>query len=144
LAIIFAIASLLNNTINWGVTMLNAVMAVGFGAALGAWLRWGLALLLNDGLIPLGTLVANLLGGYLMGAALAFFMLMPNISEEWKLLITTGFLGGLTTFSTFSAEAFNLLNRHHYFLALSHALSHVLGSIIMIGLGYLTVQYFKH
>lgn len=123
--------------------MLNAFMAVGVGAALGAWLRWGLAVFLNNGLIPMGTLVANLLGGYLMGVAMAFFLLTPNLSQEWKLLISTGFLGGLTTFSTFSVEAFNLINRHHYILALSHVLSHVLGSIIMTGLGYLTVQYFK-
>lgn len=124
--------------------MLNAVLAVGVGAAIGAWARWGLALLLNDGLIPLGTLLANWIGGYLMGVAMAFFLFLPNISAEMRLLVTTGFLGGLTTFSTFSAEAFNLLNRHHYMMALTHVLSHVLGSIVMTGLGYLTVQYFRH
>lgn len=124
--------------------MLNAVLAVGVGAAIGAWARWGLALLLNDGLIPLGTLLANWIGGYLMGVAMAFFLFMPNISAEMRLLVTTGFLGGLTTFSTFSAEAFNLLNRHQYMMALTHVLSHVLGSIVMTGLGYLTVQYFRH
>lgn len=124
--------------------MLNAILAVGVGAAMGAWLRWGLAVLFNHGLMPMGTLLANLIGGYLMGIALAFFLVTPNISQELKLFITTGFLGGLTTFSTFSAEAFQLLNRHHYFLALTHVLSHLLGSILMTGLGYITVQYFRH
>ncbi len=123
--------------------MINAFFAIGIGAALGAWLRWGLALLLNSGLIPLGTLVANLLGAYLMGIAIATFLHMPNINAELKLMSTTGFLGGLTTFSTFSAEAFNLLNRHQYAWAFTHVMSHVIGSLIMTWLGYLTIQYFR-
>lgn len=123
--------------------MINAFLAVGVGAACGAWLRWGLALLLNQSLIPMGTLLANVLGAYLMGLALATFMLVPSISQDMKLLITTGFLGGLTTFSTFSAEAFTLLQRQEYSWMLVHILSHVIGSLLMIVLGYYTVQMLK-
>ncbi|HEY0562027.1 MAG TPA: fluoride efflux transporter CrcB [Methylophilus sp.] len=123
--------------------MINAFFAVGVGAACGAWLRWGLALLLNQGLIPMGTLLANLLGAYLMGLALAAFMIVPSISQDMKLLITTGFLGGLTTFSTFSAEAFTLLQRQEYGWMMLHILSHVIGSLLMIVLGYYTVQLLK-
>ena len=81
-------------------------IAVGIGAALGAWLRWGLGMLLNQvhQHIPLGTLVANLAGGYVIGLAMAFFGTHNGISPEWRLFAITGFLGGLTTFSTFSAE----------------------------------------
>ena len=87
------------------VTMLITLIAIGIGAAFGAWLRWGLGIWLNPTLseMPLGTLSANLLGGYLVGLAVAFFMKNPSLSPEWRLLIVTGFLGGLTTFSTFSA-----------------------------------------
>ncbi|OYY49592.1 MAG: fluoride ion transporter CrcB [Methylophilaceae bacterium 17-44-8] len=124
--------------------MINAFVAVGFGAAIGAWLRWGLGILLNASIIPMGTLLANLLGGYLMGLALAGVVHQPSLSPEMKLFITTGFLGGLTTFSTFSAEAFNLMHREQYGYAVAHVLLHVIGSLIMTALGYLTVQYFKH
>ena len=90
---------------------LAAFAAVGVGAACGAWLRWGLGLWLNPlfVLVPLGTLAANLLGGFLMGVALAAVQAWPTLSPALKLLLTTGLLGGLTTFSTFSAEAFHLL-----------------------------------
>ncbi|MDD3530576.1 MAG: fluoride efflux transporter CrcB, partial [Gallionellaceae bacterium] len=83
------------------------------GAAIGAWLRWGLSLWLNPVFpaIPFGTLAANLGGGYLVGLAVAFFAQHPGLPPEWRLLIITGFLGGLTTFSTFSAELFTLLTR---------------------------------
>ena len=81
------------------------VLAVGVGAALGAWLRWGLGLLMNPLLaeVPMGTLAANLLGGYLVGLAVAMFTQHPGLAPEARLFIITGFLGGLTTFSTFSA-----------------------------------------
>lgn len=124
--------------------MIAGIIAVGVGAALGAWLRWGLAVLLNASIVPMGTLVANLLGGYLMGLALAGMMQQPQWSPELKLLITTGFLGGLTTFSTFSAEAFQLLHREQYGWAALHVLLHVFGSLLMTALGYLTVQYLRH
>jgi CrcB protein len=123
--------------------MINAFIAVGAGAVLGAWARWGLGVLLNVSIIPMGTLIANLLGGYLMGLAIAWLMHVPEFSPEMKLFITTGFLGGLTTFSTFSIEAFNLMHREQYGYAIAHILLHVIGSLLMTLLGFLTIQYFR-
>ena len=117
--------------------------AVGAGAAIGAWLRWLLGLLLNTAIpaLPLGTLAANLIGGYLMGLMLGLFMTDDHgLTSEMRLFVTTGFLGGLTTFSTFSAEAVTLLSRGEYGWASLHMLSHVAGSLLMTGLGLLTVQ----
>ena len=117
--------------------------AVGAGAAIGAWLRWLLGLLLNTAIpaLPLGTLAANLIGGYLMGLVLGLFMTDDHgLTPEMRLFVTTGFLGGLTTFSTFSAEAVTLLSRGEYGWASLHMLSHVAGSLLMTGLGLLTVQ----
>ncbi len=110
-------------------------LAVGAGAALGAWIRWGLGLALNASTLPLGTLVANLGGGLLMGIALAYFVATPT-QNELRLFVMTGFLGGLTTFSAFSAEAFNLLHKQQYAWATTHILSHVLGSLLMTALGF--------
>ena len=90
--------------------------------------------------MPLGTLAANLLGGYLMGVAVGVFSLLPQIPAEWRLLIMTGFLGGLTTFSTFSAEAVTLLQGQRYGWALLHVLVHVSGSLCMTVLGLMTVR----
>ncbi len=119
-----------------------AILAVGLGAAIGAWLRWSLGLWLNPVLpeLPLGTLFANLMGGYLIGLAIAFFMQYPGLSPEWRLLIITGFLGGLTTFSTFSAETVTLLMRGQYAWGLVIISAHVLGSLLMTILG---MQSFK-
>lgn len=119
--------------------------AVGVGAALGAWLRWGLGLMFNATLpvLPLGTLLANVLGGYLMGLVIGLFALSPSISPELRLFMTTGFLGGLTTFSTFSAEGVNLIARGQYGWAATHILVHVIGSLAMTGLGVLTIQLIK-
>lgn len=121
---------------------LGGFIAVGLGAALGAWLRWGLGLLLNPVLptLPLGTLVANLAGGYLMGIAMGIISHYASLPAEARLLITTGFLGGLTTFSTFSAEAVTLLSRQQYGWAAAHISSHLLGSLAMTVLGILTVN----
>jgi CrcB protein len=114
--------------------------AVGIGAALGAWLRWGLALWLAPvhGKLQLGTLLANLAGGFLIGAALAFFSSWPQLSPEWRLFAVTGFLGGLTTFSTFSGEAMLLLQRGDYAWALAHSALHLAGSIVCCIAGYAT------
>lgn len=124
---------------------LTAFAAVGIGAAVGAWLRWGLGLLLNAvyPAIPLGTLAVNLLGGYLIGLAIAWFAQHPGLAPEWRLLLVTGFLGGLTTFSTFSAEVFNLLARTQYGLAVAAMALHVAGSLAMTGLGVLTIKLLR-
>lgn len=124
---------------------ISAFIAIGVGAAAGAWLRWGLGLWLNPLVptLPMGTLAANLLGGYLIGLAIAFFAQQPGLSPEWRLLIITGFLGGLTTFSTFSAEIFTLLSRQQWgWGALSVSL-HLLGSVSMTGLGVLTYKMLR-
>jgi len=123
----------------------SGFVAVGVGAALGAWLRWGLGLLLNSFLpvLPLGTLVANLVGGYLMGLTMGIFALTATLSPEVRLLVTTGFLGGLTTFSTFSAEAVTLIARGQYGWATTHVLLHLIGSLAMTGLGILTIQLLR-
>jgi CrcB protein len=119
-------------------------LAVGAGAALGAWLRWGFGALLNPIFpsMPLGTLAANLLGGYLVGVAVAVFAQHPGLAPEARLLVITGFLGGLTTFSTFSAEAVHLLTRGEYTWAAAHMASHLVGSLTMTLVGLLTVKVF--
>lgn len=118
-------------------------LAVGGGAAIGAWVRWGLGLAFNVSEFPLGTLIANLVGGFLMGVAMAFFVATPH-QNELRLFITTGFLGGLTTFSAFSGEAFNYLHKQEYAWAAGHITSHVLGSLVMTAIGFMLVQYFKN
>jgi len=107
------------------------VIAVGCGAAVGAWLRWWLGILLNPlfPTLPLGTLAANLAGGYLIGIALAALSHFEALPAEARLLVTTGFLGGLTTFSTFSAEATTLLVRQQTAWAAAHIVLHVVGSV---------------
>ncbi len=119
---------------------LSGFLAVGFGAALGAWLRWGLGLALNPlfPTVPMGTLAANLIGGYLVGFAVALFHQQAGLSPEIKLFVITGFLGGLTTFSTFSAEVVALLGRTEYGWAAAAAGGHLLGSLAMTALGIVT------
>ena len=119
-----------------------SLLAIGFGAALGAWLRWGLGIILNPlfPTVPLGTLAANLLGGYLVGAAITVFHIHVDLPVEVKLFVITGFLGGLTTFSTFSAEVVNMIQRNEYGWALSTAALHLGGSLLLTGLGILTIQ----
>ena len=122
-----------------------AFAAVGGGAALGAWMRWGLGLWLNALLpsLPLGTLAANLIGGYLIGLSLAWFALAQSVSPETRLLIVTGFLGALTTFSTFSAEAVTLLQRQQYGWAAAHMALHLTGSLGATVLGMWTLRLVK-
>jgi CrcB protein len=123
--------------------MLMTFIAIGIGAAIGAWLRWGFGLWLNPAIpvLPLGTLAANLVGGYLIGLAVAFFMQHPGLSPEWRLFIITGFLGGLTTFSTFSAETVTLLMRGQYTWAVGIISAHLGGSLLMTVLGIQTMKW---
>lgn len=113
--------------------MIAGVVAVGIGAALGAWVRWGLSAWLNGRIphFPLGTLAANLLGGYLVGFAVAYFAARVDLPAELRLFAITGFLGGLTTFSTFSAEVTDLLLRGEYATGGALAVVHLLGSIVL-------------
>ena len=109
------------------------LLAVGSGAAVGAWLRWWLGIVLNPlfPTLPLGTLAANLIGGYLIGITLAILTHFEALPPEVRLLLVTGFLGGLTTFSTFSAEAALLLGRSQYGWGAVLIAAHVAGSIAM-------------
>lgn len=120
-------------------------LAVGVGAMLGAWSRWGLGILLNPlfPTLPLGTLAANLAGGYLIGVAIELFVNHASLPPELRLFVITGFLGAMTTFSTFSAEAVALLTRQQYGWAVALVLSHAAGSIAMTVLGILTVKAFS-
>jgi len=117
---------------------LGAVVGVGIGAALGAWLRWALSLLLNPAHphLPLGTWIANLAGGLLIGASLAWFSRYPEVDAAWRLTLVTGFLGALTTFSTFSIESFLLLQRGQFGWALVHSAAHLFGSLAAAAVGY--------
>ncbi|MDP2819614.1 MAG: fluoride efflux transporter CrcB [Polaromonas sp.] len=109
-----------------------AVLAICIGACVGALSRWGLGLWLSPGgLIPWGTLAANLIGGYLVGICVATFQSMPQIDPLWRLLLVTGFLGALTTFSTFSAEVIAMLQQQRYALALGTASLHLFGSLLL-------------
>ncbi|CAG0997040.1 Putative fluoride ion transporter CrcB [Burkholderiales bacterium] len=122
--------------------MIGHALAVGVGAALGAWLRWLLALWLNgpQAVLPAGTLVANLGGGYLIGLAMGYLAAHPGLAPELRLFVMTGFLGGLTTFSTFSAEVVTMIGRQQYYWALATGALHLLGSLILTGLGILTMR----
>jgi CrcB protein len=118
-------------------------LVVGAGAILGAWMRWGLGIALNAIVpnLPLGTLTANLVGGYIVGVAVEFFMQHASVAPEWRLFVITGFLGSLTTFSTFSAEAVQLLALQRYGWAMLHVGTHLAGSLAMTVLGLYTVRW---
>lgn len=108
------------------------VLAICLGACAGALLRWGLSLWLNPGgLLPWGTLTANLVGGYLVGVCVAVFQAMPQLDPAWRLALVTGFLGALTTFSSFSAEVVGMLMQQRYVLAGVTALLHLAGSLVL-------------
>ena len=118
------------------------VIAICMGASAGAPARWGLGLWLSpSGLIPWGTLAANLIGGYLIGICVAVFQALPQIDPVWRLALITGFLGGLTTFSSFSAEVVNLLMHERYALALGTACLHIAGSLLLTVAGIWSARH---
>ena len=125
--------------------MLNSILAISLGASLGAIMRWVLGLVLDSMsvAIAMGTLAANLIGGFLIGVAMAFFSAHAELSPQWRLLIITGFLGGLTTFSSFSAELTSMIQEGRLSIALITVMLHVVGSILMTFLGIYTYQLFK-
>ncbi|ANJ00021.1 fluoride ion transporter CrcB [Polynucleobacter wuianus] len=122
-----------------------SILAIFFGAGLGALLRAGFNVLTVSAasIIPLGTLISNMVGGYLVGLAVAFFGNNPQLSPEWRLLVVTGFLGGLTTFSSFSAEVVAFIQRGEFTWALGTAMLHLVGSLLLTFLGILTYQALK-
>lgn len=125
--------------------MLKPILAISAGSALGALLRWGLGSRLNSifPLVPPGTLIANLIGGYIVGIAIGYFAQAPEVAPEWRLLIITGFCGGLTTFSTFSAEVVSLLQQGRLAWAMGAVAIHVSGSLVMTLAGLLTWHTIK-
>jgi CrcB protein len=125
--------------------MIYSIVAIASGAGIGALLRWFLGLKLNSiyPAIPLGTLSANLLGGYLIGIAITFFATNASLPTEWRLFIITGFLGGLTTFSTFSAEIVTSIQEGRLSHAALGVLVHVGGSLIMTFLGIASLMYLQ-
>ncbi len=124
------------------------VLAICLGACVGALARWQLGLWLNPPftvagtVLPLGTLAANLLGGYLVGICMAVFHAMPQLDPVWRLLLVTGFLGALTTFSSFSAEVVGMLMQQRYALALMTAAVHLLGSLLLTVAGMKSASFF--
>ena len=116
--------------------------AVGVGAAFGAWLRWGFSFWLGprSAAWPLGTIASNLVGGYLVGIAVAIFAMRPGLAPEWRLFAVTGFLGGLTTFSTFSAEVTELLMHGDVLSGTGLAAAHLFGSLLLTAAGFATVR----
>lgn len=125
--------------------MWPSILAIFFGAGFGALLRAGFNAMTVSAasVIPLGTLLSNMVGGYLVGLAVAFFGNNPQLSPEWRLLVVTGFLGGLTTFSSFSAEVVGFIQRGEFTWALGTALLHLIGSLVLTFLGILTYQALK-
>jgi CrcB protein len=124
-----------------------AVFAICTGASIGALARWQLGLWLNPlagsvGVMPMGTLAANLIGGYLVGVCVAVFQAMPQLDPVWRLALVTGFLGALTTFSSFSAEVVAMLSQQRYTLALGTAALHLFGSLLLTIAGIRSATYF--
>lgn len=125
--------------------MLFHVFAICSGACVGAVARWGLGLWLSAGsALPWGTLAANIIGGYLIGVCVAFFQAMPQLDPAWRLALITGFLGALTTFSSFSAEVIDLLLNQRFGAALAWCAVHLLGSLMMTWLGLQSTGWLLH
>ena len=119
------------------------ILAICAGASLGALARWGLGLWLSPGaVIPYGTLAANLIGGYLVGICVAVFQTLPQLDPVWRLALVTGFLGALTTFSSFSAEVVGMLGQQRYALAMGTTALHLFGSLLLTVAGMRTVTFF--
>ena len=118
---------------------------IGVAAAIGGWSRWGIGILLDTlhPVFPIGTLTVNLVGGYLMGVSMGLFEFFSDLSPDLKLIINIGFLGGLTTFSAFTAEIFHLLQKNELVASLTLIALHVVGSILMAYLGWLTIGFIK-
>jgi CrcB protein len=125
--------------------MIHSIASICAGASVGALLRWLLAGRFNPGhpFLPPGTLAANLIGGYLVGVAVAAFAALPDVSPQWRLFVITGFLGGLTTFSTFSAEVVAQLQQGRPGWALATAVLHLAGSLVLTALGIATVGWLR-
>ena len=123
---------------------MTAVLAICIGACVGALTRWQLSIYLNtqEAILPWGTLAANLIGGYLVGCCVAFFQAQPDLDPAWRLLLVTGFLGALTTFSSFSAEVVAMLSQGRLGLALATSALHLIGSLLMTLVGLKTVALF--
>jgi CrcB protein len=120
-----------------------SVFAICIGASLGALARWRLGLWLSPGAaLPWGTLAANLLGGYLVGVCVAVFQALPHLDPVWRLALVTGFLGALTTFSSFSAEVVNMLGQQRFALAFGTAALHLFGSLLLTAAGIKSVVFF--
>lgn len=127
--------------------MFNSICVISLGAVLGALCRWSLGLVLNAVFppIPLGTLTVNIIGAYCIGLAISVFSFFPAIAPEWRLLVITGFLGSLTTFSTFSAEVGALMQQQRLFLAMAAITLHVAGALaaLFLGIGsFALIKYF--
>ena len=125
--------------------MWKPIIALSVGGSLGTLLRWWLGTTLNAHFptIPPGTLAANLVGGYVVGLAVAFFATYPALAPEWRLFVITGFCGGLTTFSTFSAEVVTLLQQGQALWALTAAVTHLFGSLLMTFAGIGTMMWIR-
>lgn len=125
--------------------MVRSLLAISVGASLGSILRWILGLALNSIFppIPIGTLAANLFGGYLIGLAIGVFEVFSDLGPEWRLLVITGFLGGLTTFSTYSAEIMTLVQQQRFSIAATAFALHNIGSVCMVFLGLWSCTFIR-
>lgn len=124
--------------------LLKSILAIALGSTVGGLLRWFLSLKFNSMFtLPLGTLLSNLIAGYIIGVAIGYFSNTPQLSPEWRLFIITGFCGGLSTFSTFSAEIIQFFQKGELFWGLSTIAIHVIGSLLMTAIGLASYQWLR-